>query len=352
MTTYKGTGSMMPDSDPGSFSLDSPVVASFLSSFPADLQSSTPTLIDASSPTASLTAPLGVVLPGASVAIEAVSRAGVLIGGSAEVDLSSSYRPNGAPVPISVAAAGGSNNVLLNYGPTYAVSIDGNDTIVSSGGRDLLRSAVGQDSLVGGGQSHLVGGIAGDDTLVGGVNDGARDTIVSQGASHIWTSVGNNVIHGGANDTINAGAASDTISVADGAATIRGGSDALVYGSGHSSIRAGGGDNNTFSLTGDDTIMAGRGSAVVDLNDRGHASVHGGAGHLDVNVASNRVGDDTLFGGSGGLTIHMAVGAGAILNDPNTLDANGYHVVQLAGGETLHVSNVTIDFADGQHRAV
>lgn len=350
MATYSNTGSDR-SGDAGSASVSPSVVASFLASLPAELQSIMPTIVDASSPTASLATALGIVAPGATVKLDATVRAGIMIDGRSNVDLSSSSRPDGTPVPLGIVAAGGSNRIVLGQGPAFALSLDGNDTIVSSSGHDLLRSAIGRDSLVGGGQSHIVGAVDGYDTLVGGINDVARDTIVSRGSSYIRTSFGSNVIVGGAGDTVHAGMASDTISAADGASTISGGYNSLVYGSGRSSILAGGGHANTFNLTGDDTLVAGRGPATVDLADTGRASVHGGVGHLDVNLAG-RVGDDTLFGGSGGLTIHVSAGAGAIVNDPNALDADGYHVVQLAGGETLHVSNVTLDFGNGHHKTI
>jgi Ca2+-binding RTX toxin-like protein len=317
--------------------LDPATVANFLASLPTELRSLTPTAVH-------------IVAPGATIGLDVMAREGLAILGSATLDLSSSHKADGSPVQLGVVATGG-DKVLLNHGPSYAVSLNGHDTIVSSGGHDFLRSALGSDSLVGGGQSHLVGGIDGNDTLVGGLTGAAQDTIASRGSSHIQVSFGSNLITAGAGDTIQAGHSSSTIYAADGAATITGGSGTLVYGSGASSILAGGGQNNTFNLTGSDTLTAQRGSAVVNVDGGSQASIHGGAGHLDVNLAGN-TGNDTLFGGSGGLTIHVSANVGAIVNDPNTLDAQGYHVVQFASGETLHVSNVTIDFGNGQHKTV
>lgn len=348
---FDSTGTITSTGSTASPALDPSVVASFLASLPADLQSIPPSLIGSSTSTFGLTTSVGIVSPGSTVDIDASMRSSLYVGDNSSVNLSSSLKADGTPVHLDVVVGGGSNKVVLNRGPSIVFSTNGNDTITSSGGRDQLYGGFGQDSLVGGGRSVVVGGLSGNDTLVGGLNRAAQDTIASLGSSHINTALGHNLILAAASDTVNAGQSSDTIYAGDGAATIRGGSGALVYGSGRSSLVVGGGKNNTVTLTGSDTLTAHRGSTVVNIDDGSQASIHGGAGHLDVNFAGGS-GNDTLFGGTGGLTIHISAGAGAIVNDTNTLDASGYHVVQFASGQTLHVSNVTIDFGNGQPKNV
>ena len=54
-----------------------------------------------------------------------------------------------------------------------------------------------------------------------------------------------------------------------------------------------------------------------------------------------------MFGGSGGLTIHVQQNFQGTVDQG--LDSSGAHVLQLSSGQTLHVSSVTIDFNGDKH---
>ena len=307
------------------------------------------TLNGASGSTVSFDGQVGVVSPGANLHVDASQSADLFASGGSTLDLSGTpiLDANGHHIGLSVQLGGGNNTVTLNHGPSSVLSSTGNDTLLSSGGHDTLSSAFGEDSLRGGGQSLLNGGSVGGDTLHGGLYANSHDTLnAGIGGDLLITNAGKNVIYGAGNDTIFAGNAQDTILAGYGAETIHGGLNASIFGGGMSLMDHG--NNNVYSATGADTIQGSAHSNIVNIqSDASAVTVDGrtGTGQLTVNVANGGHGNDTLFGGSntaGGSNLDVHVSQAFTVQ--KDLDQNGLHVVQLQGGQTLHVTNVTIDF--------
>ena len=301
--------------------------------------------------TVNLSTNVGVVTPGANLSIHATTNADLLVSGGSTVDLSGSQLLDsagaGQHLSLAVSLGDGNNTLTLNHGPSSAQSSTGNDTIISSGGHDTLFGGSGHDSLVGGGHSQLIGGLVGD-TLVGGLTAGSHDTLVAgYGSDLITTNLGHNTISGYGRDLIQAGSAQDTIYAGVGRETVTGGVSSLIGGGDKTFMTHG--NQNTYNATGADTIFGSNYNNTVNINDGSNGVfVNGktGTGALTVNVNTTQQGSDTLFGGSnpGGtgsnLTVHVTQGYTVAQN----LDSNGLQVVQLAGGQTLHVNNVMIDF--------
>ena len=329
----------------------SQALQTFLSSASQDYAGATIGYIDGSSgSTVGFGSQIGIVTPGAHLAVNLTQSADLFASGGAALDLSGSPRfdGNGRHIAANLQLGDGNNKVTLNHGPSTALSSTGNDTILSGGGHDTLSSGFGQDSLRGGGHSLLNGGSVGGDTLQGGFSAYSHDTLnAGIGGDLMITNVGHNVVYGEANDTIRAGYAQDTIVAGYGAETIHGGLGASVYGGGLSFMDRG--INNTYNATGADTIQgSGYNNTVNIQSDASAVTVEGrtGSGSLTVNVANGGHGNDTLFGGANadGTGSNLNVNVTQAFTVQKDLDQSGLHVVQLQGGQTLHVTNVTIDF--------
>ncbi len=237
--------------------------------------------------------------------------------------------------------------------PVTLRSTQGSATLVGNGGQDTIRSLVGNDTIYAGGDSKVFGGPAGD-TIYGGRIPGAHDTITTgTGGDSVQLYTGSNKVNGSANDTIRAGNGHDTIFGGTGPETIYGGKNTTIYGGGQAKIHAG--SNDTISVSGHDTLFAGKGTNSVSTAKGSHTTIDGNeGGKLTVYLGKDASGNDTIFGGANGhgqVTINVKYGSGQDTIS-STKDTDGRTVVNFAGGQTLHVSNVTIDFNDGTHTKI
>ena len=327
--------------------ISSSVVSSFTGSLPSKFQGSpTSEVKGTDGSTVTPTSNVVVIDAGSDVGVDASTKSYILVGDNSTVDFSSSKQADGKPVGLNITIGGGSNAITLNKGRDVVQSTSGNDTITSGGGHDTIYGGTGDDVIHGGGHSSIVGGSGGGDTLVGGQSTTAADTINSGGNDLISTAFGKNFITGTTNDTINAGQSQDTIYAGLGPETINGGFGAQIFGGGHSLIN--GGDGNLTQLRGHDTYVGGQFSDTISINGDSHASVQGGSGALYADVAAGKTANDTLFGGSGGLTVHLSDQFGAIQSEH--LNKDGSTTLKFTGGETLHVHNVTLNFGNSSDK--
>ena len=124
---------------------------------------------------------------------------------------------------------GGLGNDYANINPTsqkqYLMGEDGNDTLISSNGNDLLQGGDGQDKVIGGGGNDQLGGGTGADWLEG-----------DSGNDHLMGEEGNDYLNGGADD------------------------DSLIGGYGNDKLFGGEGDDQLQGGYGNDLLLAGNGS--------------------------------------------------------------------------------------------
>ena len=211
-----------------------------------------------------------------------------------------------------IAAGDGANHIIDN-GP-------GGDTLVGGAGQELLKVAHGENLLIAGsGENTLIGG-AGHDTLVGG---GSSKLEAGKGGSTLTGGSGND-----SSDTLIGGHGHDLLQVSHG-------NNLLVAGSGHDTIT--GGD-------GHDTIFGG-GHDTISLN-YGDEFVQGGHGSDDVQIGLH--GNDVIYGGKA-TTIHTDQTSSSIKSE---VQVHGVTTITFSNHQTLTVSNVTIDFADGHKTTV
>ena len=173
------------------------------------------------------------------------------------IDLPESYA---AVWLITIHGGGGDDAIVGGIAAERVLAGDGNDFVLSSGGRDTVYGEAGDDSLRGGGSSDLLDGGAGNDTLRG---DAGNDNISGgDGSDRIRGNLGNDVLDGGASrDFIGGEVGNDRVFGGGGADAIHGGED-------------------------DDTLDGGAGDDHC-AGDAGHDNLAGGSGI------------DQLFGGDG-----------------------------------------------------
>ncbi len=180
--------------------------------------------------------------------------------------------------------------------PADARGHNGNDTLSSGLGDDLLIGGPGADILsVKGGANQLMGG-DGDDLINGG--SGYDYVLGGYGDDTIHGGKGNDLLRGGwDNDTIYGELGDDVIHGYTGTDVIYGsaGNDKL-YGQADSDlIYGGGGDDIVRGGKSDDELHGDDGNDFI-LGDKGNDELHGGLG-IDVMYGSD--GDDYMRGGGG-----------------------------------------------------
>ena len=302
---------------------------------------------------------VAVIASGSNVEVDVETQASVFVGGPSTVVFSGSQT-------VDVVIGSGDSNVTANVGGSKLQSTTGDDTLIAGNGSGLaagptsalaaptgvttLSGGFGSDSMVGGGNTFLSGGSTGGDTMKGGNSQGAHDTLYAGiGGDLLVTKAGNNVIYGNENDTIKAGRGQDTVVAGYSAETVSGGHSGVIFGGGQTLMT--GGNENNYYMTGSDTMLGSSHDNTVTTTEGSSVLVNGGekgsTGHIDVNLVSSGDANDTMFGGSGGLTIHVQQDFQGTVDQG--LDASGAHVLQLSSGQTLHVSNVTIDFNGDKH---
>lgn len=174
---------------------------------------------------------------------------------------------------------------------------DGNDTIVSGAGADLIYGEAGNDTILGFAGADLIYGGLGNDRIYG-------DDLGQDGSSShdtLYGQDGDDILYGGGrNDTLDGGIGNDSLYGGQGDDTLlgRSGND-ILYGddannTGNDKLQGGDDDDQLFGMSGFDVLSGGAGVDFLDSGD-GNDFVNGDAGN-DSMVAS--AGNDTIDGGA------------------------------------------------------
>ena len=198
---------------------------------------------------------------------------------------------------------------------------------------DTIGGAVVVNTDSAGGDSILVVG----NTMQTTVNAAGSDNlIVFIDGNNVYngsaTSSGDTVVGGTGNDTINTGAGNTTVNAGDGHDMIYlndtgagAYNDSAFLDTGHDSVIASGTGDYVVATTEGETVTAGSGEAATsnltvlllpnsDGTASGFDSITGGAGYLTVTDSSS---DNTINGGSGGLSFIGGIGVTATINTGN-----------------------------------
>jgi Ca2+-binding RTX toxin-like protein len=218
----------------------------------------------------------------------------------------------------NLIAAGDGANQITDTGP-------GGDTLVGGAGAESLKVTNGENVLIAGsGANTLVGG-AGNDTLIGG-----GFSLLEAGSG------GSTLIGGVADPSSGAPAPSDTLKGGQG-------NDLLQVSHGDNLLIAGSGNDTLSGGDGQDTIFGG-GHDTINLN-YGNEFVQGGSGSDFVNIGLH--GNDVIYGGAA-TTVQTDQTSSSIKSE---VDVHGVTTITFSNQQTLTVSNVTIEFADG-HKTI
>ncbi len=223
----------------------------------------------------------------------------------------------------SVVAGGGDNAVYIPAGAVgqYVDLGAGNDTIVATGGTDLLSPGLGRNMVwLGAGADYVKA--EGTDTIVGGAGNAIIDATKGLLAANVlaWLGPAGSSVYGGmGRSTIIGGAGNDLMETF-------GGASQLWLGSGA----------DTVLSAGADTIVGGSGAGSVTA--LGNAIMFGGSGAL---IYAGSV-TSTLVGGAGNIT---GSGGGLVIGGGGTLNfqANGATtVVGGAGAATVNSAGLMV----------
>lgn len=164
----------------------------------------------------------------------------------------------------------------------------GDDTITSTNANSVIDGGAGHDNITASGSGSTAYGRAGNDTISVGPNGYATG---EDGTDSITlANTGYNQALGGDGD--------DTIIAGDGTAVVQGGdgNDIITAGDGGNTLDGGAGTDTITSGLGDDEITGGADNDTIKC-EGGNNMISGGSGS-DLLVAG--AGDDTILGGPGG----------------------------------------------------
>jgi Ca2+-binding RTX toxin-like protein len=242
----------------------------------------------------------------------------------------------------------------------------GNDTLFGQDGNDSLSGGVGNDTLLGGLANDTLNGGSGDDNMDGGTGNDLLSYAGATGGVIANLSLGRATASA---DTITGfesllGSSNDDTLVGDNAAngvTGGNGNDTLSGLAGNDTLDGGAGDDTVASDAGTDSLFGGAGNDLLDYSGTGGAvTVDLGAGSIGSAAGNDSVsefegvlggsGADTLLGGDG--VDAMSGGSG---NDHDWLDfgaGNDYHsylATQHLGNDSLFggVGSDTLNLGDG-----
>jgi Ca2+-binding RTX toxin-like protein len=167
---------------------------------------------------------------------------------------------------------------VATEGPDVLEGLGGNDTLEGLGGDDALWGAAGNDLLSGGDGADTLQGGTGADTLLGGNGD---DRLLGGEGNDIQLGeAGNDTLEGGAgNDSLAGGSGNDRLDAGDGADTLQGGTgdDELRGGRGGDVYLYAPGDGRDRIVENDPLTVGAEGFDVLQFN--------GGIGPGDVEIA-------------------------------------------------------------------
>jgi Ca2+-binding RTX toxin-like protein len=199
--------------------------------------------------------------------------------------------------------SGGGNDLVM--------SNQGNDYISVWGGNDTVFAGTGNDSVEVGGADHPLYYLEeGADTLAGG---GATGGMTVHGGNDSWDG-NDSIVTGSGDDLVYGKGGSDTIVANEGANTVMGGgglvligiipvdgSDSIVTGSGADLIYGNGGNDTINANDGSNTVSGGGGNDSIQcagsdllFGDEGNDTIHAGNGFDTLNGGDD---NDSLLGG-------------------------------------------------------
>jgi len=279
-------------------------------------------------------------------------------------------------------AAGDGSNKVIDQGPggdtlvggAGAESLkvtNGRNLLVGGSGENTLAGGAGHDTLIGGGSSLLEAG-SGGSTLIGGLSNqyagnddevggsgwggppwaqGSDDS--GRGGGSPWGQGSSNSRWGGGppGGQGNGWGGGSPWQHGSGWGTIPSdtlmggqGSDLLQVSHGDNLLIAGSGQDTIFGGDGKDTILGG-GHDTINLN-YGNEFVQGGSGSDVVNIGLH--GNDVIYGGAA-TTVYTDQTSSSIKSE---VGVHGVTTIAFSNHQILTVSNVTIEFADGQKTTI
>ena len=241
----------------------------------------------------------------------------------------------------SVVAGGGDNIVYIpaNAVGQYVDLGQGNDTIVATGGTDLLSPGLGRNMIwLGSGAAQVKA--EGTDTIVGGTGNAIIDATQGLLAANVlaWLGPAGSSVYGGyGRSTIISGAGNDYVQTYGGASQLWLGSGVdNVLSAGADTIVGGSGAGNITALG---SAIAFGGSGALTYAGSVTATLVGGAGNITAN------GGGLVFGGNGALTF-QAAGAATVVGGAGAATVNGAGVM-VAGSGALTFNNQLSGFGSG-----
>jgi alpha-tubulin suppressor-like RCC1 family protein len=224
------------------------------------------------------------------------------------------YPNNGGIVIVGTAA---SETLNGTSGGDCILGHGGNDIINGLGGHDYLIGGAGDDTLNGGIGNDVIVPETGNDTVFGGpdpdvvnslVNSGGNDIIHGEdGADQLFGGNGNDQIFGEAgNDQIKGFPGDDLIDGGDGNDNIEGtsGADTITGGIGDDKVYGNDGDDTLNGGVGNDFLFGGNGSDVLN----GEAGIDTLRGEVGIDNINGGADNDLIYGGSEGDVIHGDAG--------------------------------------------
>ena len=246
------------------------------------------------------------------------SLAGAILLGAGHDRLTADMYLNGA---ITVDGGDGDDTITTSFGNDVIKGGAGDDTIFAEAGNDTIDAGAGNDTILADLGDDLIDGGEGFDTLflaratgpvtvdfaAGKVSGGGIGSDSFSNIEKLLFGAGNDSVTGGngddafdggvGTDTLKGGAGKDTLWGAEGNDRIDGGSgdDVLDGGIGDDELKGGSGDDRIEAGEGNDGIDAGSGNDII-LAGAGNDQVDAGSGDDRIEGAA---GDDMLAGGSG-----------------------------------------------------
>jgi hypothetical protein len=249
----------------------------------------------------------------------------------------------------SIQTGGGNDVITLGTGSNQVFGGGGNKTIIdqdAAGTTGYIQLGTGNDSIslgAGNDQVKLTGGVStvtggnGNDTVVNG--NGATCIVLGNGNDYVNTDIGidamtlgngnDTIVIGGGNATVTTGNGNDFISAGSQATgtdsiTMGGGNDTVSLGNGTYNVTLGSGNDSVAAVSGNTTVNAGSGTDTVELGN-------------GVNNVTLGNGNDFVVSGNGGTMVNVGTGNDTIElgNGPNSIAlGNGNDFVSTGTGNT------------------
>ena len=226
---------------------------------------------------------------------------------------------------VTIRGGGGDDTLVGGSGFDMLNGQGGNDSLVAGDGDDRLYGGSGNDWLEGGSGDDRIKGNGGNlDTLVGGLGD---DELIGGGGTGdvAWETLDGDLV---LVDGQLSGVGTDTLSTVETVELVGGAGNNVLDASGYS------GDVILRGEGGDDTLLAGAGSDLLDGGD-GNDQLEAGAG---ADVVRGGDGTDSLDGGAGN---DLLQGQG---DEDRLGGGSGDDTLQGGDGDDLLAESANVDF--------